>query len=314
MALINPIENDSHVEVWRDALAQFFKIVRVFNPLQAGFDKQLSLLQAFSHLELSWKPLLDQVVSDLKQNEQLIIHQSAQLLSQLLIDLCSYQTSQRVLTKVQAEALQPVLKASYSRWMKAKENNAYGELCDLHSHRRTKLTIDDLDLPPDLFDQEQWYAWGLNKKQLAMAAGIAGAAAGAAVDLAVAGQSFMLGAIGGGLAGFGSAWLGANKLVSSSIKGLPLGGYQALFGPISNLNFPYVVIGRFLHIYETLQTKNHADRNDIIVPQELLASKIEKMRKQQSKPLHVACRKLVSQKPVDKLVETIQSLFEVSRV
>jgi len=68
--------------------------------------------------------------------------------------------------------------------------------------------------------------WGLNKKQLATVATITGASAGAAVDLTVAGHSFMLGAIGGGLLGLGSAWLGANKLVESKLKGLPLGGLK----------------------------------------------------------------------------------------
>ncbi len=311
MALINPIENDSHVDVWQNALAQFFKIVRVFNPMQADLSKQLSLLQAFSHLEPRWKPILDQVVIDLEAHEQFVIHQSAELLSQLLIDLCSYQTGQKVLTQAQAKTLRPVLSSQYNHWMKKKETKAFRALCHLFSHGRSKLTIADLALPPDLFDSEQWYMWGLNKQQLALISGMTGAAAGATLDLAVAGHSFMLGAIGGGILGFGSAWLGADKLVSSSIKGLPLGGYQAMVGPVNNLNFPYVVIGRFLHIYEILKSKNHADRKDIIVPQERLRNKIENMHKTQSKPLHLACRKLISQKPVVSLTETLQSLLTV---
>ncbi|MCF6193897.1 MAG: GTPase/DUF3482 domain-containing protein [Kangiellaceae bacterium] len=309
MALINPIENNSHIESWRNALAQFFKIVRVFNPMEADFDKQTSLLEAFSHLESRWKPTLDQVIVDLKQHNRSMINQSAQLLSSLLIDLCSYQTSQKVLAEEQAKQLQPALSKKYNLWMKEREKVAYRKLCDLYSHKRSSLSIDNLELPPDLFDSEQWYAWGLNKNQLAIVSAMTGAAAGAAVDFAVAGHSFMLGAIGGGLVGFGSAWLGANKLASSTIKGLPLGGYQAEQGPINNLNFPYVVIGRFLYLYELLKLKSHADRSDILVSSDLLKRKIEQMQKEQTKSLHLACKKLVSQKAVDDLPHTLQSLF-----
>ncbi|MDQ7049144.1 MAG: DUF3482 domain-containing protein [Enterobacterales bacterium] len=92
-----------------------------------------------------------------------------------------------------------------------------------------------------------------------------GMATGAALDFAVAGHSFMLGAIGGGAIGFTSAWLGADKLVNTKIKGLPLGGYQAAIGPIENKNFPYVVIGRFLNLYQQLRSKNHADRRCIVL-------------------------------------------------
>src|SRR5690606_2833476 len=30
MALINPIENENHIESWRQALSQYFKVVKVF--------------------------------------------------------------------------------------------------------------------------------------------------------------------------------------------------------------------------------------------------------------------------------------------
>ena len=309
MALINPIENNNHIESWQNALAQFFKIVRVFNPMQADFNKQVDLLEAFSHLEPNWKFTLEQVVIDLTKHHQTLIEQSVKLLSEMLIDLCNYQIEQKVLTEEQAKLLQPALVKKYNLHMKERERSAYRDLCHLYSHRQSSLSIADLKLPPDLFDSEQWYAWGLNKKQLAIISGMTGAAAGAAVDLAVAGHSFMLGAIGGGLVGFSSAWLGANKLAASRVKGLPLGGYQAVQGPINNLNFPYVVIGRFLYVHEILSLKTHADRSDILVSPERLKEKIDQMQKDQSKSLHVACKKLVSQTAVDDLRKNLQSLF-----
>ena len=319
MALINPIENDDYIESWKNALEQFFKIVRVFNPMQADFSKQISLLDAFSHLEPNWKSTLAQVILDLQNHQQLTVIQSSELLSELLVDLCSYQYHQKVLTESQAKALQPMLSKHYNNWMREREQKAFGDLCHLYSHHQCKLENEDIRLPPDLFDSEQWYMWGLNKKQLAVASAMAGAVTGAAVDLAVAGHSFMLGAIGGAALGFTSAWLGADKLVTTSIKGLPLGGFQACQGPMKNKNFPYVVIGRFLYLFEQLKSKNHADRNTIVmseneVSESSLKIKIEKMQKADVKALHVVCDKLVSQKAITDLQGALRCLFTDSVV
>jgi GTPase Era involved in 16S rRNA processing len=309
MALINPIEDDSHVESWKNALQQFFKIVRVFNPMQADFSKQLSLLEAFSHLEPNWQMTLNQVVLDLRQHQKNRIAKSQYLLAELLIELCSFHVQQKVLTEEQAKALKPMLEKRYHDCMRDKEKQAFKQLSELFSHHQCVLESVQVELPPDLFDSEQWYVWGLNKKQLTTVSTMTGALTGAVMDAAVAGHSFMLGAIGGGIVGFTSAWLGADKLANTSIKGLPLGGYQACFGPMKNLNFPYVIIGRFLYLYEQLKVKNHADRSAIQMSEANLKNKIDNMQKSQSKELHLACKKLISQKPIDNLVEVIAGLF-----
>jgi len=309
MALINPIENDSHVESWQNALNQFFKIVRVFNPMQADFSKQTALLEAFSHLEPRWQKTLTQVIADLQSHQKMRAYQSAELLSTLLTDLCSYQYHQKVLSESQAKSLQPLLTKQYSEWMKQREKKAFEELCHIFSHTQCQLEKEDINLPPDLFDSEQWYAWGLNKQQLATVSGMTGAIAGAAVDAAVAGHSFMLGAIGGGVLGFTSAWFGADKLVKLNVKGLPLGGYQAIVGPIKNRNFPYVVIGRFIYLFTILKSKNHADRSSISMADNDLKDKIEMMQKNETKELHLACKKLCSQKPVSNLADSLVGLL-----
>ncbi len=309
MALINPIEDQSHVESWQNALQQFFKIVRVFNPMQADFAKQLELLEAFSHLEPKWKTTLNQVVTDLKQHQENRLLKSQWLLSELLVELCSYQVQQKVLTEEQAKTLRPALEKKYQHWMRDREQQAFKQLSELFSHHQCVLESIQIEFPPDLFDSEQWYAWGLNKRQLTAVSTMTGAFTGAVLDAAVAGHSLMLGAVGGGVLGFASAWLGADKLANTAVKGLPLGGYQASFGPIKNLNFPYVVMGRFLFLFEQLKAKNHADRSAIQMSEANLKNRIDKMQNSQSKELHLACKKLVSQKPVSDLQAIISALF-----
>jgi len=309
MALINPIENENHVEAWSNALAQYFKTVRVFNPMSAEFDKQIELLQAFAHLKPQWSKQLTLVTQDLSNERQEKKNNSALILARLIEDLCFYQQSQKVLNKKQAQNIQPLLSKNYQAWMKAREQKALSELFANYAHYQTNLSIHELNLPPDLFDCEQWYMWGLNKKQLAMVATITGASAGAAADLVVAGSSFMLGAIGGGLLGFSSAWFGADKLVDMKLKGLPLGGYEALCGPIKNRNFPYVVIGRFIYLHAQISQRSHAIRGQMDIASSELQKQINGLEKSNQKTLHQACDNLSKQKIVDNLAETLSLLF-----
>lgn len=312
MALINPIENSDYIEQWESALSQYFKSVRVFNPMTADMQKQTELLQTFSHLNPDWRSKLNAVVDDLIGLAESQKHQACAILARLVEDLCTYQTSQKVLSKSQAKHIEPVLQKQYTIAMKQREEQAITELLALYSHLHTRFSIEQFDLPPDLFDCDQWYAWGLNKKQLISASAMAGAASGAALDFMVAGHSFMLGAIGGGLAGAGTALLSANKLLTSKVKGMPLGGYQASIGPIQNRNFPYVIIGRFIYLFYQVSQLNHADRRALDVSQPAFQSQIEQLQKNALKDLHNACDKLSKQKVVDNLEELLRPLFDNS--
>lgn len=311
MALINPIENEAYVESWSNALAQYFKTVRVFNPMQAEFEKQVELLQAFAHLKPDWSTHIESVIAELIQFRENQKKNSAVILARLIDDLCHHRQSQKVLSKQQAKVLQPVLAKQYQQWMKQREQQAIDELLANYTHFQTSCALEELSLPPDLFDCDQWYMWGLSKKQLAAVSTITGAATGAAIDLAVAGQSFMLGAIGGSLIGLGSAWFGANKLVEMKLKGLPLGGFEACYGPIKNKNFPYVIIGRFIYLYNQVSQRSHAIRGQMNIEASQLQQQIDCLEKSSQKALHLACDKLVKQKPVEQLEQILESLFDV---
>lgn len=102
MALINPIENEQYINSWQQALSQYFKVVRVFNAMQADFDKQLSILEAFSHLREEWKEQIKALINEYKDLRLQQRAQSLQVLSAMLSDMCSYQVSQKVLSRDQA--------------------------------------------------------------------------------------------------------------------------------------------------------------------------------------------------------------------
>jgi GTPase Era involved in 16S rRNA processing len=309
MALINPIENTQFIQQWENALSQYFKSVRVFNPLTADFDKQTELLAVFSYLNPLWTTSLNRMIAALKQQRQNKTKQSVSVLAELLEDLCHHSISQKVLTKQQAQNLETLLLERYRHWAIQREKEAIHTLLQLYAHNQTLFEIDTLDLPPNLFDCDNWYAWGLSKKQLVSAAAMAGAVSGATIDAMVAGSSFMLGTVGGTLVGATSAWFGADKLLNYKVKGLPLGGYLASAGPIKHKNFPYVIIGRFLNMYAQISQLNHADRRGVQVSPEAFQKTVVQLEQTDQRALHSACAKLVKQKEVFELEDVLSKLF-----
>ena len=119
----------------------------------------------------------------------------------------------------------------------------------------------------------------------------------------------MLGAIGGSLIGAGSAWFGAKKLVDLKVKGLPMGGYQASVGPIKNGNFPYVVMGRFIHLHRQVSSLTHANREALSFEAADFQASVINLEKADQKALHAAVAKLLKQKPIDDFPSLLSQLF-----
>ena len=313
MALINPIDSDEYVSNWQQALQQFFRVVRVFDAVKADLQQHLALLEAFTQLHLPWANSLQQIIRAFEDKVAAQQAQSCAVACQLLESLCHYQLLQKALDKPQAEKMQKLLAQRYFQWMRQSERQAHDQLQLIYRHHQLKRKESELALPDDLFDTEKWFAWGLDRSQLTKVAAIAGVTAGGALDLAVAGHSFMLGALTGGVVGSVTAWFGADKLADLSIKGLPLGGYEARQGPIKNKNFPYVVLGRFLFVYSALQARNHAQREDLIVTEQQVGYVLEQLQKSQRKKIYTALDRLSRQKSVDNLADTLAPLFDIDK-
>lgn len=309
MALINPIENETHVDDWSSALAQYFKIVRLFNPMTADFQKQLKLLEAFAHLKPQWATTIATVTQDLSESRDAQLQRSAKIIAAALDDLCNYQASQKVVDKPQAQAISPLLEQQFKQWMHGREKQAIDELLALYKHHSTALKIAAITLPPSLFDTDFWYMWGLNKQQLSWVSAASGAAAGAAIDVAVAGSSLFLGMLGGGVVGYAGAVLGSKKLAELKLRGIPLGGYEACYGPIAQRNFPYVIIGRFLFLHQQISRRNHANRQGLEITSIDLNRQISSLEKSDRKALHHACARLCRQKQVENLDEILLGLL-----
>lgn len=312
MALINPIENQDHIQSWQQALGQYFKVVRVFNAMQADFEKQLSVLEAFSHIKEHWQAGITELIAEYKKIRAAQREESLQLLVELLTKSCTYQVSQRVLSRSQAQALRASLETRFLADMRNIEQQCHDALKRIYQYHNLDSEIVDLPLEENLFDTEKWIVWGLNRKRLTAAASMAGAATGAAVDLAVAGSSLMLGALSGGLIGAGSAWFGADQIARFRVKGLPVGGFEARQGPIKNRNFPYVVLGRYLYLATALRNRTHARRDSIEIGEGDLTDRIAALSSKQQNDLHRALERLRRQQAVEDLKAVLKPVLQAA--
>jgi hypothetical protein len=62
MALINMIGSDDYSLQWRQALDQYFSIVRSFDAMNADFDNRIGVLRAFAELDERWREPLERTV------------------------------------------------------------------------------------------------------------------------------------------------------------------------------------------------------------------------------------------------------------
>lgn len=309
MAIINPIENDDYVEQWKNALRQYFNSVKVFNPMTAEFEKQNALFQTFAHLDEKWQEPLNNFCLDLQLLRQKQMEHSVLILEQLLKEVCRYTVSQKTDSRPQAKMLLEPLKARYETWIKHREQDAFDQVLCVYNHQNTSLTTEELKLPPNLFELDQWYVWGLKKHQLIAAATLSGAMGGATIDILAGGSTLLTGALGGGAVGAVGALVFPNKLANMKIKGKTSSGWDANYGPVKNENFPYVILGRFLYFYKQVCNLNHANRKTLNVSSEEFQNMVRDMEGKQKEELNFACNKLVKQKIPSRLREVLTDVM-----
>lgn len=264
LALINQIGSSDHTGAWQRALGQYFRIVRVFNAMTADFDKRIRLLAAFGQISDEWRAPMERAVHVLETEQAERRRLAARVIAEALSAMIVH-TRQRRLGEEQAEAgVLEALRAQYKQDLIAMEQACRGEVEGIYDYRHLERHESVMDLlDQDLFAKQTWSLFGLSRQQLIATGGLGGAAAGGAVDIAVAGHSLLLGAGIGALIGGVTTWIGADKIADTRVMGLPLGGKALSVGPMRNINFPYVVLSRALLHHKMIEDRTHAYRGPL---------------------------------------------------
>jgi hypothetical protein len=288
LAVINPIESDEYVEEWTAGLGQYFKTVRTFDAHRAETQKQLDLLALFGHLDTSWQEPLRRAVTVLQDDRQLQQQTAGFVITDLIVDALGYKVEQSIPDGIPEDPVQKLLFTRYKKHLVKRERQCRRQIeevfyySDLQKSEQ-RISFDDADL----FNEQDWYLWGLNKLQMVTAAasagGIAGGGAGLAIDAATGGLLGGLGTvisgIGGAVTSAAGAWNYADDIGQIKVKGIPTGGKLIAYGPSKNINFPFVLLGRALLHQRLVSTRTHAAQDKLDLDKPILNWMSDKERR-----------------------------------
>jgi Domain of unknown function (DUF3482)/50S ribosome-binding GTPase len=264
MALINLIGEEDHVEPWRAALGQYFRIVRVFDALTAPFEKRLELLLAFGELREDWREPLRGAVAALRAERARHHERVARAIAEMLVEMLGHEETRRLSADADPRLHEATLEQRYKDALRARERAGRREVELVYAHHGIERSERDVELPgPDLFSTDHWFFWGLNRRQLVATGAAGGALLGGVVDASVGGASLLLGSAIGAALGGATAWLSSGRIARIRVLSLPLGGRLLRCGPSRNVNLPYVVLGRALAHHALVAGRSHASRGPL---------------------------------------------------
>lgn len=300
MALINLIGGEAHVEDWRRALDQYFSIVRVFDAQHADFSKRIDLLRAFEALEESWSASIQLAIDVLQQNRTQRLHRAAREIAELLLAVLCMQKTATMDNKTTDPVLEARLVDALKDAVRKREEQTCTTLAQLCGHSRLERNIEQAAVvKEDLFSRRSFSLFGLSNTQLALTGAASGAIAGGGLDLLVGGASLFLGSGVGALLGGAGVLLGARQLAEVNVLGNSLGGYKLIIGPVSDKNFPWVVLGRVVLFYRLISERNHARRDTLIVSSESANSFAESMNLKQRQGLNDIFKRIREHQTID---------------
>ena len=261
MALINPICGEQYVEQWQQALSQYFSLVRVFNPMTANREQQTSVLSAFEELNPIWRESLARARQAIVEQGRQTREQSAAQIAQYLARVLSHSMSVPLAGKNAEHATQRLLQTQYQAYLKAQEQALQHSIKALYAQDVLQTESGEVTTEyPDLLDQGHWYLFGLSRKKLLLLAASGGAAAGAVIDVGLGGASLLTGSLLGGVTSAAASFYFTEAPEKIRIKNAPLGGKTQLIGPVKNLQFAFVLLGRAVSYHAAVSQHSHADR------------------------------------------------------
>ena len=276
LALINPIGQADHVEAWRAALGQYFKIVRVFNAVTAEFHKRLELLRAFGQLQDDWRAPLETAVAALDADRTRRRRESARELAGLLAEALTLTTEKKLGPDSDVKPYRDDLLEKFQGELRRREKrsrDAIESIYDHHGLDRQESEAEYESLREDLFSESTWAEFGLTRRNLAALGVVSGGVAGAMgthwIDVVSGGTTLGGATAAGGL--FGAAtggvlgWMGGGKIAEFKVINRTLGGKLLQCGPVRNPNFPFVLFGRARLHHALVAGRTHAQRGALDV-------------------------------------------------
>ncbi len=273
VALINRHGPASYLEGWRRELRAHFQMVREFDAQRVGFDQRIALLRGLREVnEGHWRNALERVIEALALDWERRRRRSARIVADLLARSIGHSLKLPVPPSDDPGNHRTRLTRRFHDELRRVEASSRARIEELYKHQ--ELRHAPRDRPPvweqDLFDPARWGPLGLTPRQLLSIGAGVGALAGGALDVAVGGASFMIGATLGAALGAGGALFRSGQPLASveGMRGLLRGDRLLRVGPHPNPNFPFVLLDANLLHWTAVQGRPHADRSAMILASE----------------------------------------------
>jgi Domain of unknown function (DUF3482)/50S ribosome-binding GTPase len=276
LALMNRRENHTgpDEEAWKTRLGGAFNLTRTFDAHHARYEERIRLLKALLEIEELHRPALEETIRAVEDEWDIRREEAAEAIITFLEDALGLRASANLDEKdmslpARRQRHTDTLTRKYFDDLAALERRCATELLRIHRHHLLKADADSsIDPGVDLESGETWKKWGLGRSQLALAAAIAGGAAGLAVDAATGGLTHGAGTLVGALSGGAAAWFKGARLPDLRIDlrgGIKLGSGETrslVIGPPRNPNFPWILLDGALVRYQKILARSHGRRDE----------------------------------------------------
>ncbi len=264
MAILNLIGDEDYREDWKRALGQYFRLVRTFNPLQAKFRDHIELLESMAQLKEEWTKSIKTAIGVLEDLQQQKIDRTVDAIIKGTVKSLSFVYTKRIKSKKASKEEEKSVQERYKKEIIKYEKNLEKEIASIWNHRSINKvdSVSSLDNVP-LFSEESASVFGLGQKELIVTGASAGAIGGMGIDLALGGSTFLLGSFIGGVVGGIGAMKGFDNLYEVKLLGQKFGKRELSIGPMKNINFPYVFLGRMLYHASIIANRSHASRDTL---------------------------------------------------
>jgi hypothetical protein len=303
MAILNLIGEEDYRDQWKRALSHYFRLVRTFNPIEATFRDHMELLESIAQLQEEWTKPIKRAVAVLEVLQQEKIEHSIDRILENITKSLSYTYHVKIKGKSATKAEEESAKVKYQKQIIKYEKENKKEIEQIWKHR----TVEKLESTPflddiGLFSKESASIFGLTQKELVLTGASAGALSGLGIDAIFGGGTLFLASLIGGAVGGVGVMVGFDNLYEIKVLGRNLGKRELTIGPMKNLNFPYVLLGRSLYHASAMANRSHAERDSIeIKGKESYTGKImDGETRRTLEKLHVKLRN--GSKPSDALI------------
>ncbi|MEX0772342.1 MAG: DUF3482 domain-containing protein [Balneolales bacterium] len=263
IAILNPIDGIRHLAEWQQNLDLHFRIVKVFNPHKTSFHEKLRLLDAFSHLNPDWEDKVLQAIDALNKNHEAALKKTAVTIRKAVLEAYkgSFSTSADDLhTKGEYTG---ILFDKVRDYVRSILENSQMEIVR-HYGFKTQHVQMDFDLnESDVMDEVVMRKY-ITPWQRSFIAGITGAGAGAAVDVATGGLTFGVFTALGGAAGAGGGYLSNRFDPMELLKEVSRKDNRYVVERL-HPELGYLIINRLRELASKVQNKTAANQETIII-------------------------------------------------